>query len=125
MVTGPHLQASVVTFDWKHGTIIAPLEIDSFNKINPSFMKQYATFGLAGLACLASSCISSIGRQTAQVAPSGEYVVKIRNATQDLRLNEVVIDSCEYLAGFVGDPSATVLTHKGNCKFCISRMPSH
>ena len=31
----------------------------------------------------------------------------------------VVIDSCEYLFGPWGN--ATVLTHKGNCKFCKNR----
>jgi hypothetical protein len=31
----------------------------------------------------------------------------------------VEVDSCEYLFGDWGD--ATVLTHKGNCKFCLER----
>ena len=36
----------------------------------------------------------------------------------DLKL--VNIDSCEYLYGEWG--SATVLTHKGNCKYCTQRI---
>jgi len=31
----------------------------------------------------------------------------------------VEVDSCEYLLGKWGH--ATVLTHKGNCKFCLER----
>lgn len=31
----------------------------------------------------------------------------------------VQVDNCEYLLGEWG--SATVLTHKGNCKFCLAR----
>lgn len=31
----------------------------------------------------------------------------------------VEVDSCEYLFGNWGN--ATVLTHKGNCKFCLER----
>lgn len=31
----------------------------------------------------------------------------------------VDVDSCEYLLGAWGN--ATVLTHKGNCKFCLQR----
>jgi hypothetical protein len=34
-------------------------------------------------------------------------------------LKIVEIDSCEYLLGEWGN--ATVLTHKGNCKFCAER----
>ena len=36
----------------------------------------------------------------------------------DLKL--INIDSCEYLYGEWG--SATVLTHKGNCKYCTQRI---
>jgi hypothetical protein len=35
-------------------------------------------------------------------------------------LKLVNIDSCEYLYGEWG--SATVLTHKGNCKYCTQRI---
>lgn len=31
-----------------------------------------------------------------------------------------IIDSCEYLGGVYGG-SGDLLTHKGNCKFCIQR----
>jgi hypothetical protein len=34
-------------------------------------------------------------------------------------LTLVEVDSCEYLFGEWGN--ATVLTHKGNCKFCLER----
>ena len=34
-------------------------------------------------------------------------------------LTIVEVDSCEYLLGEWGN--ATVLTHKGNCKFCAER----
>jgi hypothetical protein len=34
-----------------------------------------------------------------------------------------VIDSCEYLLGAWGN--ATVLTHKGNCKFCAKRIKTN
>jgi len=36
-------------------------------------------------------------------------------------LQLVEIDSCEYLFGEWSD--ASVLTHKGNCKFCEERKP--
>ena len=36
-------------------------------------------------------------------------------------LKLVEIDSCEYFFGDWGDES--VLTHKGNCKFCEQRKP--
>jgi hypothetical protein len=35
----------------------------------------------------------------------------------------VEVDSCEYLFGNWG--YATVLTHKGNCKFCLERNKKH
>ena len=37
----------------------------------------------------------------------------------DAPLIIVEVDSCEYLLGEWG--RATVLTHKGNCKFCLER----
>ena len=44
-----------------------------------------------------------------------EFVVKGGNSP----LIIVEVDSCEYLLGEWGN--ATVLTHKGNCKFCLAR----
>lgn len=34
-------------------------------------------------------------------------------------LQVMEIDSCEYLVGWWGN--ATVMTHKGNCKYCLKR----
>jgi hypothetical protein len=34
-------------------------------------------------------------------------------------LELIVVDGCEYLYGDWGN--ATVLTHKGNCKYCVER----
>jgi hypothetical protein len=45
-----------------------------------------------------------------------EFVVKGGNSP----LIIVEVDSCEYLLGEWGN--ATVLTHKGNCKFCLQRF---
>jgi len=41
----------------------------------------------------------------------------VREGTEPLIIVEV--DSCEYLLGNWGNQ--TVLTHKGNCKFCLER----
>lgn len=41
----------------------------------------------------------------------------VREGNEPLLIVEV--DSCEYLLGPWG--SETVLTHKGNCKFCLER----
>ena len=45
----------------------------------------------------------------------------ISEGTSPLQLVE--IDSCEYFFGEWGSNSTTVLTHKGNCKFCKQRKP--
>jgi hypothetical protein len=37
------------------------------------------------------------------------------------RFDIIEIDSCEYVASNIGFNSA-VLTHKGNCRFCESRL---
>ena len=44
-----------------------------------------------------------------------EFVVKEGNSP----LIIVEVDGCQYLLGEWGN--ATVLTHKGNCKFCLAR----
>jgi hypothetical protein len=41
----------------------------------------------------------------------------VREGNEPLLIVEV--DSCEYLLGAWGDE--TLLTHKGNCKFCLER----
>lgn len=41
----------------------------------------------------------------------------LKNSVAPIKLIE--IDNCEYLYGDWG--SASVLTHKGNCKFCLDR----
>ena len=43
---------------------------------------------------------------------------KINNMNSALEM--LTIDSCEYLYGEWGN--ATVLTHKGNCVYCIDRL---
>ncbi len=35
-------------------------------------------------------------------------------------INLYVIDSCEYI-GYINNWNADILTHKGNCKYCIKR----
>ncbi len=49
--------------------------------------------------------------------PEKEDSFRVRNGYAKLIIKEV--DSCEYLYGEWGN--ATVLTHKGNCKFCTER----
>jgi hypothetical protein len=46
---------------------------------------------------------------------STTYIVRENN----IPIEVVIIDSCEYLYGPWGN--ATVLTHKGNCKYCKQR----
>lgn len=36
------------------------------------------------------------------------------------RIKNYVIDSCEYI-GSVSGANTDILTHKGNCKFCLNR----
>jgi hypothetical protein len=45
----------------------------------------------------------------------------VREGNEPLLIVEV--DSCEYLLGIWG--SETILTHKGNCKFCLERTKNH
>lgn len=43
--------------------------------------------------------------------PDGSY-----NTSNNLYLETIVIDSCEYVKGYC------MLAHKGNCRFCQQRM---
>lgn len=45
---------------------------------------------------------------------------KYRINKMNSALEVLTIDSCEYLYGEWG--SATVLTHKGNCKYCVLKI---
>jgi len=47
---------------------------------------------------------------------------KIESQNPDLEYQVVVIDSCEYLAGWQRwQTGSFFVTHKGNCKFCKER----
>jgi hypothetical protein len=79
---------------------------------------------LGSVVFLISSCVS-IQKQTALKTQTGDYIVSIE-WNYDLKLTTVAIDSCEYLAGIIGyDTRTTVLTHKGNCKYCAARLSKH
>lgn len=69
---------------------------------------------LSGLLLTLQSCDedpnSKIYRQTTK------YKINSMNSA----LEVLTIDSCEYLYGGWGN--ATVLTHKGNCVYCIDRL---
>ena len=60
--------------------------------------------------CCFSSCAESNAETKTTDIQVGSYITKIK---------VVEIDSCEYLWGDWGN--ATVLTHKGNCKYCAKR----
>lgn len=62
-----------------------------------------------GLSLVLSSCRSN-GVTTQETA----IVIRGRD------INIYVIDGCEYIGTIYGG-SADVLTHKGNCKFCLNR----
>lgn len=69
---------------------------------------------LSGLLLTLQSCTddpnSKIYRQTTK------YKINRMNSA----LEVLTIDSCEYLYGEWGN--ATVLTHKGNCKYCVLKI---
>lgn len=70
-------------------------------------MKKLLVISL--LAIVGCSQPSNVDRQkTTYIVRSNELPVEI-----------VVVDSCEYLYGPWGN--ATVLTHKGNCKHCKTK----
>jgi hypothetical protein len=49
--------------------------------------------------------------------------VKIENANlADTRYSVFILDSCEYIVYGWSSRDDHVITHKGNCKFCIERM---
>lgn len=56
---------------------------------------------------------------------SGKYKPRVKTKTTEFKVGDyskvkiVEIDSCEYLWGDWG--YASVLSHKGNCKFCAER----
>ncbi len=69
-------------------------------------MKKLLVISLLAIGC---SQPSNVDRQkTTYIVRSNELPVEI-----------VVVDSCEYLYGPWGN--ATVLTHKGNCKHCKTK----
>ena len=68
-----------------------------------------AFFILLVMCCFSSCAESNVETKTTDIQV-GSYITKIK---------VVEIDSCEYLWGDWGN--ATVLTHKGNCKYCAKR----
>ena len=66
-------------------------------------------FILLVMGCFSSCSKSNVETKTTDIQV-GSYITKIK---------VIEIDSCEYLWGDWG--SATVLTHKGNCKYCAKR----
>ena len=68
-----------------------------------------AFFILLVMCCFSSCSKSNVEIKTTDIQV-GSYSSKIK---------VVEIDSCEYLWGDWGN--ATVLTHKGNCKYCAKR----
>ena len=70
-------------------------------------MKKLLVISL--LAIVGCSQPSNVDRQKTT------YIVR----SNELPLEIVVVDSCEYLYGPWGN--ATVLTHKGNCKHCKTK----
>lgn len=66
-------------------------------------------FILLVMCCFSSCSKSNVETKTTDIQV-GSYITKIK---------VIEIDSCEYLWGDWGN--ATVLTHKGNCKYCAKR----
>lgn len=65
---------------------------------------------IGAVMCCFSSCKESNVKTNSTGIIVGNYINEIKI---------VEIDSCEYLWGDWGN--ATVLTHKGNCKYCAKR----
>ena len=58
--------------------------------------------------------LSACSRQNVEKEKT-KYVIKDGESSLEI----LTIDGCQYLYGHQGD--ATVLTHKGNCKYCKRR----
>jgi hypothetical protein len=80
-------------------------------KTKISILVLIKAFFILLVMCCFSSCNIDEG-----VKPK-ESGYKISGVINTIKVVEV--DSCEYLYGDWG--SATVLTHKGNCKYCAKR----
>ena len=52
--------------------------------------------------------------------PGSEFEVRVEGAP-DARLVVYVIDSCEYVGSRYLTSGTSLLTHKGNCRFCAAR----
>lgn len=63
---------------------------------------------------LVMCCFSSCKESNVKTSSTG---IIVGNNINEIKIVE--IDSCEYLWGDWGN--ATVLTHKGNCKYCAKR----
>jgi hypothetical protein len=80
-------------------------------KTKTSILALTKAFFILLVMCCFSSCNIDEGLQPQE---SG---YKISGCINTIKIVEV--DSCEYLYGDWGN--ATVLTHKGNCKYCAKR----
>jgi hypothetical protein len=80
-------------------------------KTKTSILAPTKAFFILLVMCCFSSCNINEG-----IEPK-ESGYKISGVINTIKVVEV--DSCEYLYGDWGN--ATVLTHKGNCKYCAKR----
>jgi hypothetical protein len=70
-----------------------------------------------------SEYLSLKGINTPPEYPKALLIPETSNEIGKIRFLEVVaIDSCEYIMGYTKyNDGGPVLTHKGNCKYCIER----
>lgn len=65
-----------------------------------------------------------IGCEVDHSGPTAERVITLNSPSTDRSsqsLSVYVIDSCEYIGSTSLIQNHSVLTHKGNCKFCAAR----
>ncbi|HXB40321.1 MAG TPA: hypothetical protein VNZ49_07240 [Bacteroidia bacterium] len=83
-------------------------------------MKKIFILISAVILYFTTSCIS-VKKQTAEKSSEGDFIVNVKGS-YDLKFTVITIDSCEYLLGGAKPAAVTIMTHKGNCKYCLARQ---
>lgn len=71
-------------------------------------------------SCGDSNTVEISKEEYAELRGESPYIYSAKLGGFDVDFKIVEIDSCEYLYAWESNNS-TVLTHKGNCKFCAKR----
>lgn len=72
---------------------------------------------LISVSIIFLGCSNPKSRVETPISNYTEYSTTGRGSST---LSVITIDSCEYI-GYLGGTYSDVLTHKGNCKFCLDR----